>query len=193
MDGYIKNTKKTIRVYRETIFCKYLFTLGIVLFIFAWLLFFVCEKPPEKWKSTEIVFSHITVERLNLNHRPSNVLNSQDGEKFVISSRYISVDDLVPGKVYSLVYTTTIWGLHYTKALSDEDTVLQDLNDSILRWESEQREIVIAIFVTLGIEIVALILIDRLWCKKEHAQIRLLKEKIKQRQERMRDKYPSPK
>lgn len=74
------------------------------------------------------------------------------------------------------------------EALSDDNMVIQNLEKSIAQWEREQQETFIAIIVTLIIEAVALILIDRLWCKKEYSEIKKLKADIKRREERVGNK-----
>ena len=78
------------------------------------------------------------------------------------------------------------------EALSDDNLVIQNLEESVVQWERERQECVIAIVVTLIIEIVALILIDRLWCKKEYSEIQKLKADIKRRAERLGNKCPPP-
>ena len=50
--------------------------------------------------------------------------------------------------------------------------VYQDLNASIHRRIDQRQWLIHGIFVTLGVESVALLLIDRLWCKKEYQQIK---------------------
>ena len=71
------------------------------------------------------------------------------------------------------------------EALYDEDEVIQNLESSVRQWEREQREGTRGIIVTLIIEVIALVLIDRLWCKKEYSQIKKLKADIKRRQDRI--------
>jgi len=74
------------------------------------------------------------------------------------------------------------------EALSNDNIVIQNLEESIGQWEREQQESVTAIIVTLIIEAVALILIDRLWCKKEYYELQKLKADIKRREERIGNK-----
>lgn len=197
MDGYIKNKVEAIKSVRKEIFWKYSITFLIVIFIPVWLFGLAVNQPPEKWTHTEIVFSHISLEqrlfrpRL-IGKRYVHVLNTQDGRQFVIKSKYVDMDDLsnnlVPGKVYYLVFSNTIAGGDQIEALFDDEMVFQNLENSIALWESEQQEALIAIAVTLVIEIVALLLIDRLCCRKEHAEIQKLKDNIKRRRNRINNK-----
>ena len=197
MDGYIKNKVAAIKSVRKEIFWKYSITFLIVIFIPVWLFGLAVNQPPEKWTDTEIVFSHISSEERLLRprfsiHRHVNVLNTQDGRQFVIKSKYVDVDDLsnnlVPGNAYYLVFSNTIAGRDQMEALSDDETVFLNLENSVALWESEQQEALIAIIVTLVIEIVALLLIDRFGCRKEHAKIKKLKEDIKRRKNRINNK-----
>jgi hypothetical protein len=124
------------------------------------------------------------------------VLNTKDGRQFVIKSKVVNVDDLsdclISGDAYRVVFSNTIAGGDHMEALSDDNLVIQNLEESVAQWERERQECVIAIVVTLIIEIVALILIDRLWCKKEYSEIQKLKADIKRRAERLGNKCPPP-
>ena len=192
MDGYIKNKAETIKSVRKMIFGKYSITILIIILIPVWLFALAVNQPPKKWTHTEIVFSHISQERIGLQRGRSYVLNTQDGRQFVIKSKFVDVDDLseclVSGNTYHLVFSNTIAGGDHMEALYDESTRFQDLEDSISRWESEQREMVAATIVTLGIEIIALILIDRFWCKKEYSQLKKLKADIMRREDKIEDR-----
>ncbi len=193
MDGYIKNKNIAIKKVRKSILNKYGFiTFLILIFIPVWLIGMVAEQPPEKWTHDNIVFSHISRGPYIRYVGSPYLLNAQNGDRFVIKPRMVSIDDLseslVPGRVYSIVYSNTIAGGDHIQALSDETTVYQDLNKSISKWKNKQKEMIIAIILTLLIEIIAIILIDRLWCKKEHLQIKKLKNDIKRREERTKNK-----
>lgn len=194
MDGYIKNKKEAIKSVRKTIFGKYSITFLIISLIPVWLFVLLISQPPEKWTHKEIVFSHISQERIALQRWRSYVLNAEDGSQFVINSRFVDVDALsdylVSGNTYHLVFSNTIAGGDHMEALSDGNMIIQDLESSIDQWEWEQQEAIMAIIVTLIIEIVALILIDRLWCKKEYAQIRKLKADIQRRRRRIEGAEP---
>jgi hypothetical protein len=189
MDGYVKNKTEAIRSVRKIILWKYLTTFLILVFIPVWLFALAVNQPPEKWTQTDIVFSHISQERIGLQRWRSHVLNTCDGRQFLIKSKFVDVDalqeKLVSGKTYRLVFSHTIAGGDHMEALYDEDEVIQNLESSVRQWEREQREGTRGIIVTLIIEAIALVLIDRLWCKKEYSQIKKLKADIKRRQDRI--------
>lgn len=192
-DGYIIERKGQIRRLRQTIRAKYGVTLLVVIFIFIWSFAIAVYQwqSPERWTHAEIVYSHLSREVDGVRRGLSCVLHSADGRKFVVRDRddfFKLSEELNPGKLYSLVYSKTITGSDTLEALSDGAEALIPLEKSITHWEAQRRQAVVSLYVTCGIEIVALILIDRLWCKKEYAQILVQKELIRRRQERVQEK-----
>lgn len=184
MDGYIRQQNEKIRSIKHIICAKYGITLLLIVFILFTLVLMLTEQPPEKWTRKEIVFSHLSRERIGLNLFDSDVLLTVNGEKYAIRKDAMA-DGLTAGNTYILVYSraNTIEGICTVEALSDENMIYQDLNASIVRWEKERAE---AIYIVLGLcimELMALLLIDRLWCRKEHAQIRELQAKIARRKD----------
>lgn len=194
MDGYIKNKREMIRSLRKTIVAKYSITIFIFALLPLWLFALASNQPPKKWQQTEIQFSHLSEENVDLQRWRSDVLNTKDGQKFVLNANHVDIrnlsDHLVPGNTYSLVFSKsgTIWGGNIMEALFDESAVFQDLDDAISRWKREQLEYAIAIMITLLLAFAALILIDRVWCKKEHSKIQKLKADIKRREDLIKNK-----
>jgi len=192
MDGYIKNKRREIVETRKTIFYSYVIPSIIALaFILVLLLgLYVCQEP-EDWRNDEIVFSNMSKVRIGRGNH--NAINSNNGKLFLIDNGLVSSDELenslVKGKTYSVTYSThPINGYKTIQALTDKDTVFLDLDKSINENKSYQGSLKIAILVVICIEIVAIILIDRLLCKKYHAEIKQIKKKITQRQERMNNR-----
>lgn len=184
-DGYIRHQSDKIRSIKHIIWAKYATALLLIVFILFVLLLMLTEQPPEEWTKQEIKFTHFSREQIGLSLLDSDVLNTESGEKYAVRMDQLS-EDLTVGNPYMLVYSraNTMTGLNAVEALSDESTIYQDLNDSIARWEQERWE-AIRIILVLGIsELIALLLIDRLWCKKEHAQVKELQSKIARREER---------
>lgn len=190
VDGYIIERNGEIRKLRQTIRCKYWTTLLIAIYIPIWIFAIACcqWQSPERWTQTEIVYSHLSRESIGIRRGLSEVLNTADGRKFVIYKKKIAFDDLDSrlnsGERCALTYSKTLAGGDLLEALSDERGTVIPLDASIVRWETRKKECFAGLYVTCGIEMVALILIDRLWCRKEHAQIRLQKEKIRKREEK---------
>ncbi len=193
MDGYIKSKKEAITSARRTILYKYACTFLILAFLLLWLFALAVNRPPAEWTHTEIVFSHLSEEKVGMRKGRDCVLNTQDGRKFVVLTRHVDEDELsrrlVRGETYSLVYSDTIAGGDHMEALYRGTEILHSLDDSIARWEREQQNFAWALLATLALEGVALLLIDRLWCKAEHSRIRKLKSDIKRRKNRA-EKHP---
>ena len=66
MDGYIKNKTEAIQSVRRNILGKYSITFLILVLIPVWLFALAANQHPDKWTHTEIVFSHISQERIGL-------------------------------------------------------------------------------------------------------------------------------
>jgi len=192
VDGYIKNKTEAIKSVRKSILGKYSLTFLIIILIPFWLLALAGNQPPKKWTQAEIVFSHISLEQIGLQRGRSYVLNTQDGKQFVIKSKLVDMDDLseylTSGNTYHLVFSSTAAGENHIEALSDDHMIIQNLENSITQWKMEQQGSIIAIIVTAIVEVIALILIDSLWCKQEHSQIRKLKADIKRRKDYIANK-----
>lgn len=185
MDGYVKNKREALRSVRKRMFWKYAITFPILLFIPVWLFGIYSLGAPDEWKYTEVVYSHISSETIGLQRGKSNVLNTEDGRKFVIPSKLLPAEYLkemlVAGETYSLVYSETIAGGNHIEALYNARNILLDRAVSITAWEKEHQECLLELYITIGFEMIALIFIDRLWCKEEHDGIQKLRQDIEKR------------
>ena len=192
MDGYIKSKKKDIRSVRENIFWKCVLTFPLILFALIWLLGIYVLGTPDDWKDTEVVFSHISYESVGLQRWRSYVLNGEDGGKYVIQTNLLSAEELkeklIYGERYSLVYQDKNAGGRHIAALYNEHNTFLDLSLSVAAWEKERQECFLGLYVSIGLELLALILIDRLWCREEHARIRKYRQDIENRKARFANK-----
>lgn len=192
MDGYVKNKKEARRSIRKSIFWKYAITFPILLFIPVWLFGIYSLGSPDDWKYTQVVYSNISSETIGLQRGKSDVLNAEDGRKYVIPSKLVSVEHLeemlVAGETYSLVYSETIAGGDHIQELYDAQNIFLDNAVSGAAWEKERQGCVLALYITIGLEMIALIFIDRLWCKGEYAKIKKLRQDIEKRNARLAHK-----
>lgn len=192
MDGYVKNKKEALRSVRKGIFWKYAITFPILLYIPVWLFGIYSLGSLDDWKYTEVVYSRISSETIGLQSGRSNVLNAEDGRKYVIPSKLVSVEHLkkmlVAGETYSLVYSETIAGGDHIKELYNGQSVFLDYSVSSAAWEKKRHECFLALYITIGLEIIALIFIDRLWCKGEYVKIKKLRQDIEKRNARIAHK-----
>ena len=196
MDGYIKNKNSELKEVRSGILLKCSPTLLLTaLFTLLWLFCMNISSPPEEWKKDEIVFSHTEYERsvffiIKGNSEKSLILNTADSEKYILPTREISPEqlskELVQGKKYTIVYSVVKGGLinNHIEAISDENNVYLDLSESEKAWYDNQKDLRVYAIVTVASGLFLLIITDRLWCKKEHAQIKEIKAKIKKRNEK---------
>lgn len=174
-----------MRAVRKTMLGKYAITVFVLLMLIGVLLVSFATLPrPATWKEETVVFAGFKRERLGFHRFDSDVLVAQDGRLFSVPQLTEEMQqDLVVGESCTIIYSTGI-GAKYIQALSTEDAVLVDLEDSITFWKNEWKNVVIIACGLLTAEIIGLILIDRLWCKKEHAKIKKLKEDIVRRKVR---------
>ena len=190
MDGYIKNKKEALHSVRKGIFWKYAISFPILLFIPVWLFGIYSLGSPEDWQYTEVVYSHISSEAIGLQRGKSDVFNAEDGRKYVIPSKFLPVEHLqemlVPGETYCLVYSETIAGGDHIEALYNAHNTFLDHAVSGAVWEKERQEGVLALYITIGLEMLALFIIDRLWCKEEHARIQKLRQDMEKRNSKNR-------
>lgn len=191
MDGYRKNKMASLRSVRTTMFWKYGLTFPLLLFAAVWLLAACAYGPTECWKSAEAVYSHISYESVGLSRGRFYVLNTEDGRRFVIPPRreyHVSAADweqrLSAGEPCTIVYAETAAGGDRLQALSSSQGVLLDRSVSAAVWEKDRRGCFLALYITLALEAAALLLIDRLWCRKEHAAIRKLRQDMARRKEK---------
>lgn len=185
-DGYIREKQKELRRVRQTIAAKYAATLVIVLLLPAWLFGLAANPGPETWEETEIQYQSISEEYVGFPTRLRHILHTSDGRIFVFNERIVSMEEvqtrIIDRERYTLVFSESFSGLNIIEGLWNGHEVLQSRAASVQLWERELRGLLLAIFFTCFLEGLALLLIDRLWCKKDHAKIRHLRARIRQRE-----------
>lgn len=192
MDGYIKNKKAEIRANRQAIAYCYLFTLPIVIFwvLCAWMYF--AGQDPSEWGQTEIVYSQITKKYIASHRGNSYIFNGTDGRQFIISRKWLREVSgeslLVPGETYTLDYTGSENGWKSVVGLSRDGQVLIDRQAAVEAYYKNQRDYIRSLWVLAGVEVLALIIVDRLLCVRWHDKNRELKKRIQKREETIRRK-----
>ena len=187
MDGYIKNKQGKIAEQRKSIIYAYCHTLPIVLILFTCLCILGFRSPPEKWKSEQVVFSHIST--LSVGRGSRRVFfHTTDGQRFQITSHFSRKETeqvLIPGQRYMLTYSPD-FPYKYTRALRTEDNVLVSYDESLKKHENFKKTTGIILTVLSVLEGGSLVLIDRLACKNMYAEIKKLKQDIAIREEKLR-------
>ena len=192
MDGYIKNKKAEIRANRQVIACCYLITLPIVIFwvLCAWMYF--AGQDPSEWGQTEIVYSQITKKYIASHRGNSYIFNGTDGRQFIISRKWLREVSgeslLVPGETYTLDYTGSENGWKSVVGLSHDGQVLIDRQAAVEAYYKNQRDYIRSLWVLAGVEVLALVIVDRLLCVRWHNKNRELQERIRKREETIRRK-----
>ena len=192
MDGYIKNKKAEIRANRQVIACCYLLTLPIVIFwvLCAWMYF--AGQDPSEWGQTEIVYSQITKKYIASHRGNSYIFNGTDGRQFIISRKWLREVSgeslLVPGETYTLDYTGSENGWKSVVGLSHDGQVLIDRQAAVEAYYKNQRDYIRSLWVLAGVEVLALVIVDRLLCVRWHNKNRELQERIRKREETIRRK-----
>ena len=191
-DGYIREKQKELRRTRQTIAAKYAATLVIVLLLPVWLFGLAANPGPKTWEETEIQYQSISEKYVGFPSRLRHVLHTSDGRMFVFNERVVSMEEIQKSiteqEHYSLVYSETVSGVKIIEGLWSDHEVLQSRTAAVQLWEQERRGLWGAIFVTCLLEGLASLLIDRLWCKKDHAKRKHLKARIKQRETAISDR-----
>jgi len=188
MDGYIKNKRQAIRSVWSGIVGKYSIV-AIPLILLCVLLLFselVAHQNPKRWKEETVQFAGFGEMWLLLNRNMSDALITEDGRKFHTGSAERLQNVLNVGEEYTIVYSTNLKG-KVLQGLSKDGTVYIDVNDSAKAWRESAVYVLKITGWTVAVMITAILLIDRLWCKKEHAQIRKLQTDIARREMRIRN------
>ena len=184
-DGYIRQKRQELRRIRWNILAKYSCTFGILLFLLVLLFCLALLPRPEKWLEVEINYQQIVEEYVGIPARLRYVLQTSDGQKFVFNERIVSINEirkqLTDSEPYTLVYANTVLGGKIIEGLQNSHNILQSREVSVQMWEKDHRGLQVAICATCLLEAVALILIDRIWCRKDHAKISCLKTRMNQR------------
>lgn len=188
MDGYIKNKQRKIAEQRKAIRWSYCYTFPIVMILFVCMFGLGYNAPPKQWHDIQVVCSRVSKHTVGRTGKNA-FLHTTDGQIFLIKSRNYTADEaeeiLVPGKTYQLTYSNSMI-YKYVEALSTEEEILISLEESLSKYESNNKTGKNVFVVLVAVEIVALILIDRLGCKKMYAEIKRLKQDIAIREEKLR-------
>lgn len=172
----------------------WMMALAIIVPLLLMLLF---DKPPDAWVTETITYARTETVELNLSrssgHSMKNkALATPDGRLFALFDNQADavLSRLQVGETCEIVYEPNFVSHRWIRALrTEEDGVLIALEDSIERYEADQREIWQMIGVILLIALAAEIPIELFWLKKERARIAVVKgqlAKLEAREERQR-------
>lgn len=168
----------------------WMIALAIIVPLLLMLLF---DKPPEAWVTETITYARTETVKIRFrNVKRNQALATPDGRLFALFDNQADavLSRLQAGENCEIVYEPNFVSHQWIRALcTEEDGVLIALEDSIERYEADQREIWQLIGVILLIALAAEILIELLWLKKERARIAVVKgqlAKLEAREDRQR-------
>lgn len=141
---------------------------------------------------TEIVYSQITKKYIASHRGNCYIFNGTDGRQFIISGKWLHKMSgeslLVPGETYTLDYTGSENGRKSVVGLSHEGQVLIDRQAAVEDYYKNQRDYIRSLWVLAAVEVLALVIVDRLLCVRWHKKNRELRERIRKREETIRRK-----
>ena len=166
----------------------WMIALAIIVPLLLMLLF---DKPPEAWVTETITYARTeTVEIRFRNAKRNQALATPDGRLFALLDNQADavLSRLQVGETCEIVYEPNFVSHRWIRALrTEEDGVLIALEDSVERYNADQRELWEMIGVILLIALAVEIPIELFWLKKERARIAAVKgqlAKLEAREER---------
>lgn len=173
----------------------WMIAMAIIVPILIFVLFF--SKSPKDWVTETITYARTETVELNLSRssghsKKNQALATPDGRLFALFDN--QVDTVLPklssGETCEIVYEPNFVSHRWIRALNtEEDGVLISLEDSIVRYEADQRTLWQLMGKILLAALVAEVLIELFWLKKERARIAAVKaqlSKLEAREERQR-------
>lgn len=189
MDGFVKHKQGELRELRRAILWKYAITLVVFLPVFLVVLCFLIDlDPPEKWRRTEVVYSYvdeIPEGRGGSSHR----LYTSSGQVFrIYRDLYDTLEQEFHGGETCKVTYSIFGGMDRVEAFATEEKIYISETEALQNWRQQRNSDIHTLLVWTALEVVAIVLIDRLWCRGEYAQIRKVKERIRRREQQMMGK-----
>ena len=184
-DGYIKNQYARLRDEYSTILWKIL-AIVLPVFIFTAILWGLMSLTPSplKWEKKEITFLSVTREHASFAKRKRNILNTVEGEKYIIPSPAEKAEllsqKLIPYQRCDIVYSGVLGFAHIQSLSSDHEEYII-LDESIEKWEKDRQILYIITAILLIFMILGSVWSYFCWCKSEHQRIAKIKSKIMDR------------
>ena len=148
---------------------------------------FVAHQNPKRWKEETVTFAGFGEMWLLLDRDMSDALITEDGRRFYTGSTEQLQNALIVGEEYSIVYSSNLTGKHL-EGLSKNGIIYIDVQKTAQAWREDARQVLKLVGSVALVMVGVILLIDRLGCKKEHAQIKSLKADIAKREMWIRNK-----
>ncbi len=189
MDSYIEKRQSAIKSIHINMMIKYSLCVFLLMSLPIWISAMHTQPKPDTWHSLETVCTEVSVDRSG--ETPYAYILGEDGTKFLFDPKLVDAETISEGvsagDECSLMYADFGKSENkYAKALSVDGEVLLDEQTSVEYWESSHKTSLLAIFGTIAAAAVSALLIDRLWCKNDRAEVRRLRDEIRKREDKKR-------
>ena len=184
MDSYIQKRTERIKTLQITIMIKYSLCIFLLMSLPLWISAMIAQPAPEKWQQVDIVCSEVQEEEGR--KTTYGLLVAETGESYLFDNTVISYEELAEkvesGDECSVVYAEGAGDVRLGKAISVEGDSVIDEEFAAQHWAKTRRTGYLTMAGIVVAALVALLLIDRIWCKGEKQEIKQLKAEIAKRE-----------
>ncbi len=187
MDSFIEKKRAEIKRLQTAMYIKFSFSVLLLMSLPIWISSITVQPAPETWLSAETVCVEISVNDEEKN--PYAMITGADGGSYLVDSRLLDPDEvaekLQAGDECAFVYAPVGESSNkIVKAIEKDGESLLSREKSVSVWQNDRSTGFIAIAVTVAVAALSAILIDRIWCKNDRAEIKRLKAEIARREEK---------
>lgn len=191
MDSYIEKRLERIKRLKSTMLIKYTLCVFLLLCLPIWASSMGVQAAPDTWESANISCVDISVK--DEAKTPYAIIVGDDGYNYLADPATLA-PEVVTGNVHegdecALIYAPV--GESDRRVIKELDVhgeKLLTVEESEEVWHTSRRTNIIAIVATLVAAGISALLIDRIWCKNEKAEIKALKAEIAKREEKIKGK-----
>ncbi len=184
MDSYIQKRTERIKTLQITIMIKYSLCIFLLMSLPLWISAMIAQPAPETWQQADLVCSEVKEEEGR--KTTYGLLMAETGESYLFDNTLISYEELAEkvesGDECSVVYAEGAGDVRMGKAISVEGDSIIDEEFAAQQWAKSRRTGYMTIAGVVVAALVALLLIDRIWCKGEKQEIKQLKAEIAKRE-----------
>ena len=148
------------------------------------------QPAPETWQKADVICAEIRVEE---GRKTSyGLFEAETGESYLFDNTLISYEQLAEkvkgGDECSIVYASGAGDIRIGKAIAVEGNSVVDEEFAAEKWAQSRKTGYMTIAGTIVAALVALLLIDRIWCKSDKQEIKQLKAEIAKRESKKNDR-----
>ena len=185
LDSYIEKKRAAIKQLQTNMLIKYSFCILLLLCIPVWVSSINIQAAPEKWVAAEIVCEELSV--YDEAKTPYAIILADDGHKYLVDPQLVfpeeAMEKLAAGEKYAVRYAPLGNSENrVVRGLEGENESILNAEDSAAVWKSNRQRSFSFIGMTILAAAISALLIDRFWCRKDRAEIKRLKEEIKNRE-----------